>query len=79
MKKMTLLAVLMLFVGTADTDAQGFLGGLGKKALEKAKQKVEQKVEEKVEKALDGGKPLSQMSNLKLASKDARARKGAFY
>ena len=30
-------------------------------------------------KVVDGGKPLSQMSNLKLASKDARARKGAFY
>ena len=30
-------------------------------------------------KVVDGGEPLSQMSNLKLASKDARARKGAFY
>ena len=50
---MTLLAALMLIIGTANLSAQGFLGGLGKKALEKAKQKVEQKVEEKVEKAVD--------------------------
>ena len=54
MERKSLIAVLtLLLVGSANISAQGFLGGLGKKVLERAKQKVEEKVEQKVEEKVD--------------------------
>ena len=54
MERKSIIAVLtLLLVGSANISAQGFLGGLGKKVLERAKQKVEEKVEQKVEEKVD--------------------------
>lgn len=54
MKKTAFIAVLtLLFTSLTDAGAQGFLGNLGKKALERAKQKVEEKVEDKVDRTMD--------------------------
>lgn len=51
-KKLVAILVVVLF-GSVEISAQGFLKGLGQRALEKAKQKVENKVDRTVEEGAD--------------------------
>ena len=72
MERKTIIVVLtLLLVGSADSSAQGFLGGLGKKVLERAKQKVEEKVEQKVDEKV--GKAADRILNGDFGTSDGDA------
>ena len=53
MTKKIIIALVALLMANAEISAQGFLKGLGQKALDKAKEKVENKVERTVDSAAD--------------------------